>query len=80
MAGRVRLRLQMRKEVVQWHTLTHSLTFSIRVLDGERERERWKGERRTGAPGKPRMNTGTMRDAAAKVDVKGNNAGPGQAG
>ena len=29
----------MRKEVVQWHTLTHSLTFSIRVLDGERERE-----------------------------------------
>ena len=74
----MRLRLQMRKEVVQWHTLTHSLTFSIRVLDGERGGT--KGERRTGAPGKPRMNTGTMRDAAAKVDVKGNNAGPGQAG
>ena len=64
---------------MQWHTLTHSLTFSIRVLDRERRRERREGGMRTGAPGKPRMNTG-MRDAAAKADVKGNDAGRGQAG
>ena len=68
--------------VAHTHSLTHVLDQGLGQREGERgerRRERREGGRRTSAPGKPRMNTG-MRDAAAKADVKGNDAGRGQAG